>query len=34
VRLAPKEGGDILDLALRRQTAIVECIEEDIIFLC
>jgi hydrogenase maturation protease len=29
VRLAPKEGGDILDLALRGQTAIVECIEED-----
>lgn len=29
VRLNPKEGGDILDLALRGQIAIVECIEED-----
>ncbi len=29
VRLHPKEGGDILDLALRGQVAIVESIEED-----
>jgi len=29
VRLRPKEGGDILDLALRDQIAIVESIEED-----
>jgi hydrogenase maturation protease len=29
VRLRPKEGGDILDLALRGQIAIVESIEED-----
>ena len=29
VRLHPKEGGDILDLALRGQIAIVESIEED-----
>ena len=29
VRLRPKEGGDILDLALRGQVAIIESIEED-----
>jgi len=29
VRLRPKEGGDILDLALRGQIAIIESIEED-----
>ena len=29
VRLHPKEGGDILDIALRGQIAIVESIEED-----
>jgi hydrogenase maturation protease len=29
VRLNPKDGGDILDLALRGQVAVVECIEED-----
>lgn len=29
VRLNPKDGGDILDLALRGQIAIVESIEED-----
>jgi hydrogenase maturation protease len=29
VRLHPKEGGDILDLALRGQVAIIESIEED-----
>jgi len=29
VRLRPKEGGDILDIALRGQTAIIESIEED-----
>lgn len=29
VRLHPREGGDILDLALRGQIAIVESIEED-----
>jgi len=29
VRLHPKDGGDILDLALRDQIAIVESIEED-----
>lgn len=29
VRLHPKEGGDVLDLALRGQVAIVESIEED-----
>lgn len=29
VRLRPKEGGDILDIALRGQVAIVEGIEED-----
>ena len=29
VRLRPKEGGDILDIALRGQIAIVESIEED-----
>ena len=29
VRLHPKEGGDILDLALRDQIAIIESIEED-----
>jgi hydrogenase maturation protease len=29
VRLRPKEGGDILDLALRDQIAIIESIEED-----
>jgi len=29
VRLQPKEGGDILDLALRGQLAIIESIEED-----
>jgi hydrogenase maturation protease len=29
VRLRPKEGGDILDLALRGQAAIIESIEED-----
>jgi hydrogenase maturation protease len=29
VRLHPREGGDILDLALRGQVAIVESIEED-----
>ena len=29
VRLHPKDGGDILDLALRGQIAIVESIEED-----
>ena len=29
VRLQPKEGGDILDLALRGQIAMVESIEED-----
>ena len=29
VRLHPKDGGDILDLALRGQVAIVESIEED-----
>ncbi len=29
VRLLPKEGGDILDIALRGQIAIVESIEED-----
>ena len=29
VRLHPKEGGDILDLALRGQLAIIESIEED-----
>lgn len=29
VRLMPKEGGDILDIALRGQSAIVESIEED-----
>ena len=29
VRLRPREGGDILDIALRGQVAIVESIEED-----
>jgi hydrogenase maturation protease len=29
VRLRPKEGGDILDIALRGQIAIIESIEED-----
>ncbi len=29
VRLRPREGGDILDIALRGQIAIVESIEED-----
>jgi hydrogenase maturation protease len=29
VRLRPKEGGDILDIALRDQIAIIESIEED-----
>jgi hydrogenase maturation protease len=29
VRLRPKEGGDILDIALRGQLAIIESIEED-----
>lgn len=29
VRLHPKEGGDILDIALRGQVAIIESIEED-----
>ncbi|MGC2614834.1 MAG: hydrogenase maturation protease [Terracidiphilus sp.] len=29
VRLRPKEGGDIFDLALRGQVAIIESIEED-----
>ena len=29
VRLHPKEGGDILDIALRGQIAIIESIEED-----
>jgi len=29
VRLHPKEGGDILDIALRNQIAIIESIEED-----
>jgi hydrogenase maturation protease len=29
VRLHPKEGGDILDIALRGQLAIVESVEED-----
>jgi len=29
VRLHPKQGGDILDLALRGQVAIIESIEED-----
>jgi len=29
VRLQPKDGGDILDLALRGQLAIIESIEED-----
>lgn len=29
VRLHPKDGGDILDLALRDQVAIIESIEED-----
>jgi hydrogenase maturation protease len=29
VRLQPKEGGDILDIALRGQVAIIESIEED-----
>src|SRR5579871_6636190 len=29
VRLRPKEGGDILDIALRGQIAMVESIEED-----
>jgi hypothetical protein len=29
VRLRPKEGGDILDIALRGQVAIIESIEED-----
>ena len=29
VRLRPKEGGDILDIALRGQIAIVESLEED-----
>jgi hydrogenase maturation protease len=29
VRLRPKEGGDILDIALRGQIAVIESIEED-----
>ena len=29
VRLRPKEGGDVLDIALREQVAIIESIEED-----
>src|ERR1700733_4200026 len=29
VRLRPREGGDILDIALRDQIAIIESIEED-----
>src|SRR5262249_52892111 len=29
VRLLPKQGGDILDIALRGQVAVVESIEED-----
>ena len=29
VRLRPKEGGDIFDIALRGQIAIIESIEED-----
>lgn len=29
VRLQPKAGGDILDLALRGQMATIECIEEN-----
>ena len=29
VRLHPKDGGDILDIALREQVAIVESLEED-----
>jgi hydrogenase maturation protease len=29
VRLHPKDGGDILDIALRRQTATIESLEQD-----
>jgi hypothetical protein len=29
VRLTPREGGDIFDLALRGQTAVIESIEQD-----
>jgi hydrogenase maturation protease len=29
IRLHPKEGGDILDIALVGQTAVIECIEQD-----
>ena len=29
VRLKPRAGGDVLDLALAGQTAVIEAIEED-----
>lgn len=29
VRLRPRKGGDVFDLALQGQIAIVECIEQD-----
>lgn len=29
VRLRPRKGGDVFDLALEGKTAIIECIEQD-----